>query len=82
MHSRSVQGAWYSSFGGRKRLEAQALKLENGPSLLKLRVPNVWLDRYPNQEDAGYLRLDFRDGFRILAMGVRQGYMPGDLKSV
>ena len=47
------------------------LTLEKGPSPIKMLVLEKWLELYPDEEAASYLRKGFRGGFRIPFQGKR-----------
>lgn len=56
--------------------------LEKGGSLLKLRVLEAWLGRYPKEQDRYYLGRGFRWGFHIPFQGPRESFITDNLKSV
>lgn len=53
-----------------------------GPSPLNLKVLTALLSHYPNTRDSEYLWSGFYKGSRIPAIGERQVYSAGNLKSV
>ena len=56
--------------------------LERGPTPIRIEILEKGLEHYPKREDAEYLQLGFKYGFRIPALGLKRAFMAKILKSI